>query len=156
MPGDERPILICFDDSEPSRHAIAEAARLFPGARTVVLHVWRSIESTVAFRYSAAGVSGALKDALDEVDSAGQEVAQAIAEEGAKLARDAGFEAEPLAVEAEEHMDEVVAKEAERLDASLIVMGSRRLRPIQALALGGFSGAALHRSKRPVLVVPAL
>ena len=35
MPEDSRPILICFDDSAPSRQAIAETARLFPGSRVV-------------------------------------------------------------------------------------------------------------------------
>jgi nucleotide-binding universal stress UspA family protein len=155
MPGTRGPMLICFDDSDASRNAVAEAARLFPGARAVVLHVWQSIESTVAYRYSAAGITGALKEAMDELESAGQRAAQATAEEGAKLAREAGLDAEPLAVEVEEHPDETVAEQADRLDAAVVVMGSRRLGAFQSMALGGFSAGALHRSPRPVLVVPA-
>lgn len=154
MAAHERPLLICFDDSEPSRHAIAEAARLFPGARAVVLHVWASIESTAAYRYSAAGASGVLKEAMDELDDAGQRAAQEIAERGARLARDAGLDAEALAVEVKDHASSSVAEEAERLDASAVVMGSRGLGPLQSLALGGFSTSALHRLHRPVLVVP--
>lgn len=148
-------LLICFDDSEASKRAVTEAARLFPGARAVVLHVWRSIESTVAFRYSAAGASGALKEALDEVEAAGQDAAEAIAEEGARLAREAGLDAQARALEVEEHAEDTVADEAARLDATLVVMGSRGLGPLQALAVGGFSAPALHRSRRPVLVVPS-
>ena len=155
MPGGERSLLICFDDSEPSRHAITEAARLFPGARAVVLHVWASIESTAAYRYSAAGASGVLKEAMDELDDAGQRAALAIAEQGVQLARDAGLEAEALAVEVQEHASSSVAEQAERLDASVVVMGSRGMGPLQSLALGGFSTSALHRLRRPVLVVPA-
>jgi len=151
----DRPLLICFDDSEPSRHAIAEAARLFPGARAVVLHVWASIESTPAYRYSAAGASGMLKEAMEELDSAGQRAAQEIADHGAQLAREAGLDAEALAVEVKNHASSSVAEEAERLDASAVVMGSRGLGPLQSLALGGFSTSALHRLHRPVLVVPA-
>jgi len=151
----ERPLLICFDDSEPSRHAIAEAGRLFPGARAVVLHVWASIESTAAYRYSAAGASGVLKEAMDELDDAGQRAAQEIAERGARMASDAGLDAEALAVEVKDHASSSVAEEAERLDASAVVMGSRGLGPLQSLALGGFSTSALHRLHRPVLVVPA-
>jgi nucleotide-binding universal stress UspA family protein len=156
MPGaDPRPLLVCFDDSDASRHALAEAARLFPAARAVVLHVWRSLESTVAYRYSAAGATGAMKDTMAELDAAGQQAAQAVAEEGAKLARELGLDAEPLAIMAEDHSDEVVAEHAEACDALVVVMGSRRLGPIQSLALGGFSTPALHRSVRPVLIVPA-
>ena len=154
MPEDSRPILICFDSSEPSRHAIAEAARLFPGSRAVVLHVWRSIESTAAYRYSAAGLTGALREAMEELESAGREAAEAEAAKGVQLARDAGLEAEPLVVEAADHADAIVAEQADRVDARLVVMGSRRLGAIQAMALGGFSAAALHSSTRPVLVVP--
>src|SRR5689334_5423178 len=142
--GEQRPLLICFDDSEPSRHAITETARVFPGARAVVLHVWASIESTAAYRYSAAGASGVMKEAMDELDDAGQRAAQAIAERGAQLARDAGLAAESLAVEVEDHASASVAEEAERLDASVVVMGSRCLGPLQSLALGGFSTSALH------------
>jgi nucleotide-binding universal stress UspA family protein len=155
MAQDPRPILICFDDSDASRHAVAEAARLFPGAPAVVLHVWRSIETTAAYRYSAAGVTGALNNAMAELDAAGQEAAQGVADEGAELARKHGLDARPLALQAQEHSDEAVAEQAEALDASVVVMGSRRLGAIQSLALGGFSTAALHRSVRPVLIVPA-
>jgi nucleotide-binding universal stress UspA family protein len=155
VPGEQGPLLICFDDSEPSRHAIGEAARLFPGARAVVLHVWASIESTAAYRYSAAGASGVLKEAMDELDEAGQRAAQQIADQGARLAREAGLDVEALAVEVKDNPSSSVAEEAERLDASVVVMGSRGMGPLQSLALGGFSTSALHRLHRPVLVVPA-
>jgi nucleotide-binding universal stress UspA family protein len=155
MPEDSRPILICFDDSAPSRQAIAETARLFPGSRVVLLHVWRSIESTAAYRYSAAGLTGALRDAMEELESAGRDAAEAEAAKGVEAARAAGLEAEPLVVEATDHADTTVAEQADRVDARVVVMGSRRLGAIQAMALGGFSAGALHRSTRPVLVVPS-
>ena len=75
MASDRGPVLICFDDSPGSRLAIAEAARLFPGAPAVVLHVWRPFESTAAYRYSAAGITGALEEQMRELDAAGQETA---------------------------------------------------------------------------------
>jgi nucleotide-binding universal stress UspA family protein len=155
MAPDPRPVLICFDDSDASRNAVAEAASLFPGAPAVVLHVWRSIETTAAYRYSAAGVTGALNNAMTELDAAGQEAAQAVADDGTELARKHGLDARPLAIQSEKHSAEVVAEQAEALDASVVVMGSRRLGAIQSMALGGFSHAALHRSVRPVLIVPA-
>jgi nucleotide-binding universal stress UspA family protein len=48
--------------------------------------------------------------------------------------------------------DEVVAL-ADSVDADLIVMGSRGLRPAKQLALGSISRAVLDRAQRPVLVV---
>jgi nucleotide-binding universal stress UspA family protein len=155
MPDSQHPIVICYDDSEASRRAIAEAARLFPGARTIVLHVWRSIESTLAYRYSAAGVTGALREALEEVEAAGQEAAQAIADHGTQLAREAGLEAEARAVEADEPVDEAVSELLESVDASVVVLGSRGLGALHAMVLGGFSSGVVRRSHRPVLVVPA-
>jgi nucleotide-binding universal stress UspA family protein len=42
----------------------------------------------------------------------------------------------------------------DREDASVAVVGSRRLGAIRAGVLGGFSGGLVHHSHRPVLVVP--
>src|SRR4051794_21446493 len=33
-------LLLCYDGSSESRHAVVEAARLFPGARAIALNVW--------------------------------------------------------------------------------------------------------------------
>jgi len=154
MPDLHRPVLICFDDSPGARHAVTEAATLFPGAAAVVLHVWRPLEATAAYRYSAAGVTGALDEQMRELDAAGQEAAQAIAERGAELAGEAGLSAEPRAVKLDDHEDLAVRSVADEVDARVIVMGSRQLGPLQAIALGGFSHGVLHSSDRPVLIVP--
>jgi nucleotide-binding universal stress UspA family protein len=145
------PLLICFDDSDESKHAILEAARLFPGAHATVLHVWRSLESTWAYRYSVAGATGVL---AEEMETAGEEMAEQIAGRGAEIARRAGLDAEALAVEAQDELHEAVADVAERVDATVVVLGSRGLGPIRSMALGGFSRAVIHASRRPVLVVP--
>jgi len=150
-----RLIVLCYDDSESSRHAIAAAAKLFPDAKAKVLHVWRSIESTLAFRYSAAGLTGALRDAIDELESGGREAAEEIAQRGAQLARDAGFDAEPYALEARDRVDEAVAEIVESWDASAVVVGSRGLGTFQSAALGGFSSGVVRRVHRPVVVVPS-
>jgi nucleotide-binding universal stress UspA family protein len=156
MPGPEQPLLLCYDDSDESEHALREAARLFPDARVVVLHVWRPLEATAAYRYSAAGLTGALADELRELDAAGQETAQQIAERGAELAREVGLIATARAEQLVEHeAPTLVTAVAAEIDARLVVLGSRRLGPVRAAALGGFSHGVLHESERPVLVVPA-
>jgi nucleotide-binding universal stress UspA family protein len=155
MADPEQPLLICFDESAESEHAVAEAARLFPRARAVVLHVWRPFEATPAYRYSAAGLTGALADELRELDAAGQETAQQIAERGAGLGREAGLIAEARAVQLEHDAPPLVRAFAAEIDARVVVLGSRRLGAVMALALGGFSHGVLHDSERPVLVIPA-
>jgi len=155
MPHSEQPLLICYDDSPQSEQAVAEAARLFPGSHAVVLHVWRPFEATAAYRYSAAGLTGALADELRELDAAGQETAQQIAERGAGLARDAGLVAEARAVQLEHEAAPLVRAVAAEIDARLVVVGSRQLGSVRAVALGGFSHGVLHGSDRAVLVVPA-
>ncbi|HXD60237.1 MAG TPA: universal stress protein [Thermoleophilaceae bacterium] len=149
-----RPLLICFDDSEESRQAIAAAGRLFPGARATVLHLWWSLESSRAYRYSLAGATGALSQQLDELEAGGREYAERTAEHGVELAREAGLDAEALALEVEDEPYELVDQVADDLDADVVIVGSRGLGPIQSMALGGFSRAVVHHCRRPVLVVP--
>jgi nucleotide-binding universal stress UspA family protein len=151
MPG---PLLICFDDSEESREALLAAGRLFPGAPATILHVWRSLESTRAYRYSLAGAAGAPTEQTDELDAAGDEVAEQTAERGVELARQAGLDAQALALEVEDEPHEIVERVADDLDAAVVVVGSRGLGPIESMALGGFSRALMHNCRRPVLVVP--
>ena len=121
----------------------------------LVLHVWRPLEATAAYRYSAAGVTGALDEQMRELDAAGQRAAEEIAERGAELARKAGLDAEARAVAVEDDVPAAVSAVADSVDAFVVVMGSRGLGAIQAIALGGFSHGVLHHSRRPVLVVPS-
>jgi nucleotide-binding universal stress UspA family protein len=154
MSEDRHPLLICFDDSPEAEHAVREAGRLFPGASSVVVHVWRPLEATAAYRYSAAGVTGALQEQMDELDIGGREKAEEIAGRGAELARRAGLDAEPLGLETEDEIPDAVSDLAEQLDVTAIVMGSRGLGALQASMLGGFSNPVLHRAHRPVLIIP--
>jgi nucleotide-binding universal stress UspA family protein len=151
----QHPVLVCFDDSPSAARAIAEVARLFPALPVIVLHVWRPLEATAAYRYSAAGVTRALEEQMRELDAAGQDMADEIAERGAELARAAGLEAEARAAAVEDEVPATVSAVADSVDACVVVMGSRGLGAIQAIALGGFSHGVLQHSRRPVLVVPS-
>jgi nucleotide-binding universal stress UspA family protein len=151
---DHRSLVICYDGSDNSRHAIEEAARLHPGARAIVLHVWESIESTMAYRYSLAGVTGALEEAMTELQAAGAEEAAKLAQEGATLAIDAGLLAEPLVEQSKGHAWTAAVELVQSRDASLVVVGSKGRGPLRALSLGSFASGVVHHSMRPVLVVP--
>jgi nucleotide-binding universal stress UspA family protein len=148
------PVVVCYDGSPESQHALREAAALFPGARTLVVHVWQSIQSSAAFRYSAAGVTGALSEAMDELESAGAEAAHQVAADGARRGAEAGLETEPRVVRAGEKVWSPVVELLDREDALVAVVGPRGLGRVQATVIGGFSGGLIHNSRRPVLVVP--
>jgi nucleotide-binding universal stress UspA family protein len=151
-----RPVLLCHDGSEPSARAIAAAGELLGGGPAVVLHVWRPL-STIALWNPLLGhpTSGPLKEAADELDEAGAERARQVAGEGARLARDAGFDAQPRTVSSDRKEWREIVRAAERCDARVVVLGSRGQDGAGAPLLGGVANAVVHHCRRPVLVIPS-
>jgi hypothetical protein len=91
--GDRRPLVIGYDGSEFAKHAIQEAARLFPGRRAVVVNVFPSAADTAAA--AAIGVpEGVLRVAVERLHEASRQAAEVRASEGALLSREAGLAAE--------------------------------------------------------------
>ena len=139
------PILICFDDTEESSHAIAVAAVLLRARDAVVLTVG-SLEY-VAETYAGAG-SGAA-DTLLAVKAR----ASAQAEAGAAQARNAGLTAEARG-EVESPAWRGIIEVADEVDASVIVVGTEQLGRLRELAEGSVSHGVTTHARRPVLVVP--
>ena len=77
-----------------------------------------------------------------------------LAEEGARIAQQAGLNAEPAAVEAAGPVWRTILDVADHHDAATIVMGSRGLDRIHASVLGSVSSAVRLHATRPALVVP--
>ncbi|HEY2716002.1 MAG TPA: universal stress protein [Solirubrobacterales bacterium] len=153
-PGADRergPILIAYDGSDQAKGAIAEAGRILgAGRRAVVLTVRNQIE-----HYDFTGLGGATT--LDPVtvsamQDAAQNEATAIAEEGAALAREAGFAAEPRVGIAPSPWQEIVDV-AEQLDADAIAIGSRGRTGLSKVLLGSVASAVAQHSSRSVLIV---
>ena len=87
-------VVIGFDGSSNSRLAIESAARLYPGARTLVVTCWRS--SADAARAAGTVMSrGMIAEAVAKLDGAARDHALATASEGARLAREAGSRPRP-------------------------------------------------------------
>ena len=109
-----------------------------------------------AFRYGPKiELTDTLRAAIEELDQAGREQAEAIAQEGADLATRAGFAPVTTHVEAApESSSETLLAIARRLDASLIVVGAAERDAIRALGIGSVSRGLLHHADRPVLIVP--
>jgi len=149
--GEERPVLIAYDGSDPAKGAIAEAGRVL-GAdrRAVVLTVREPIPSFVL-----AGGGGATTldpTTIRVMEEAARKAAADVAEEGARLAGEAGFAAEARAGLSGSAWQEIVAV-ADELDAGVIVIGSRGRSGFKKVLLGSVASAVVQHGGRSVLVV---
>jgi nucleotide-binding universal stress UspA family protein len=146
-----RPVLIAYDGSDQAKGAIAEAGRVLgQGRRAVVLTVREWIES-----YEFAGLGGATTldpATVSAMQDAAQNEATVIAEEGAALARDAGFLAEPRVEASATPWQEIVAV-GDELDADVIAIGSRGRTGLKKVLLGSVASAVAQHSGRSVLIV---
>jgi nucleotide-binding universal stress UspA family protein len=141
-----QPVLIAHDGSPASAAAIKVAGDLLGPRPAVVVNVWGPI--------LAAAPAGALPANLPELDSQLAEAAEKAAQEGARLASDAGFEAEPRTASQTPAWLGIVSL-AEELDAAAIVVGARGLSGFKSALLGSTSNGVVHHTKRPVIVIPS-
>jgi nucleotide-binding universal stress UspA family protein len=146
------PTLFCFDGSDGSRAALGAAAgRLRPGP-AVVLTVWE----TIALRLARHAFAGAMPvDNETDLDAREEAAARAAADEGARLAREHGWDAEAQLALVQTTIWRAIVDVADEIDASLVVCGTRALGGVRGLVLGSVSSAVLHHAHRPVLVAPA-
>jgi nucleotide-binding universal stress UspA family protein len=137
----DKPILLCYDGSEDAFRAIEFAGSLFAGRTAIVLAVWE--------HYS---VLSGIQRVDDELV---QEATEALAADGCDRARDAGFSATPVAVQAHHGVAEAIIDAADEHDAQIVVMGTRGNTGIRSLLLGSVSHAVAHHAHRPLLIVPS-
>jgi nucleotide-binding universal stress UspA family protein len=146
-----RPVLIAFDGSDQAKRAIAEAGRVLgPGRPAVVLTVREPIES-----YEFVGLGGATTldpATVSAMQDAAQNQATVVAEEGAALARAAGFDAEARVAIGPTPWQEIVGV-ADELDAEVIAIGSRGRTGLKKVLLGSVASAVAQHSGRSVLIV---
>ena len=141
-------ILICYDGSTDAKEAIARGARILRGQRATVLTIWSP------FDMAALGLSGGVEDMQDS-DEAGRLHAEHQAEAGARLAIELGFDAEPRTVDRRTTIADAILGEADALDATAILMGSRGLTGVKSVLLGSVSHAVIQHADRTVIVVPS-
>jgi nucleotide-binding universal stress UspA family protein len=134
----ERPVLFAYDGLDGAKAAIRQAAsQLQDGRRAIVLTVWQP-----------AGPSPAGGENPIERD------ARRVAEEGARLARLHGFEAEAVAERGHPPWERIV-ESADEHDASLVVLGAPWRDPMNPVPSGLVVAAAADHTERPVLIVHA-
>jgi len=144
------PLILCYDGSEDARHAIRSAGELFAGRRARVVSVWQPTAAPVSLGF--AGETAGMVDFFT-LDRAAAKAGDSLADEGARLAREAGLLAEPVAVQAAGPVWKTIVELADRDDAATIVMGSHGRAGLRAMLLGSVSSAVVHHADRPTLIV---
>jgi nucleotide-binding universal stress UspA family protein len=146
------PALFAYDGSSHARAAIEKGATLLRPGPAVVATAWTPFKDMAPAALLALP-GNIVRDSVDDLDSANRETAEELAAEGAELARAAGFDAEPRAVPSPRPFFATLLETAEKLDASVIVVGSRGRSALAATVLGSVSTGVLHHTERPVLVL---
>jgi nucleotide-binding universal stress UspA family protein len=148
----DRPIVIAYDGSHHARAAIEQAGALLRFSRAIVTTVWAPVEAHVPLATIAVPGRVALRGAREQ-DAEARRRAERVAEDGAELARRAGFAVETRTIRQGGAPWRAIVDCAAELDAAAIVTGTRgRSLPVAAV-LGGTAEGVLHHAHRPVLVV---
>ena len=146
-PASTRPVLLCFDGSDGAAHAIARAGDMLGLRHAVVLSVWEPVAVWQPYDPATAITAPLSKLAskalgLDEI---ARDLALERARNGAELARQAGFDAQPRIVEGKSWR--AICDLAEELDADPIVVGARGLSRVQSALLGSVSAAVIQHAR---------
>jgi nucleotide-binding universal stress UspA family protein len=151
-------VLIAYDGSAAADHAVREAGGLLEGEPALVVVVWKQgvgfevFETPTALSLPPAQIDIAT---AVEIDEAMQERAQGLAQQGAGLARDAGFKAEGLAVadDPERPVPETLLEVALKRDARAIVIAPHTKGAAASIILGSTTRSVVRHAPCPVLVV---
>jgi nucleotide-binding universal stress UspA family protein len=141
------PILICYDATDASDHAIEVAAKLFAGRRAVVLDVGPPLTVAQSSVVIVPDVPIGSFEKINEGDAMQQ------ARVGAEQARRVGFDAEARAI-VEAPTWEGIVDTADDIDAAVIVLGSHAIGGFRELFEGSVPHDVAEHAGRPVLVVP--
>jgi nucleotide-binding universal stress UspA family protein len=141
---ENRPILLCYDCTDSSRHAIEAAGALFHGRRAIVLYIYNTTKAMAA----------APADAPRNDETLRQGALQ-LAGEGVRVATSAGFDAVPeVAPCGFQAVDRAILDAAAQYDVGLIVLGARAGSSFP-FPPGSVSHGVAQHTFLPVLLVPA-
>ena len=149
------PVLIGYDGTRASEHALREAAGLLGGRPALVVVVWKAglAFELIELPTSSIGLPPAPLDlrAALETDRALYEGAQQAAQRAAAFARALGLEAEGLVVaeDPEIPVAETLLRLAREREAQVIVVGAHR----HGALLGSTTRSVVRDARCPVLVV---
>jgi len=150
------PVVIGFDGTAPAERALRESAALLAPRPALVVVVWETGRAfdllTLPIRTLEVPVSLDVRAAI-EAEKAAYESAERLAEQGAALASELGYQAEGLAVADEMSVADTLLRVAAEHDSPALVVGSHGRRGLAAALLGSTSKAVVERASCPVMVV---
>jgi nucleotide-binding universal stress UspA family protein len=150
----DAPFVLCFDGSDSAADAMRQAAAITGGGAALVVHVWLP-PSGVMLPGRTIESSHPLAPAAEEFDASAREAAERVAADGAGIAAEAGFDAEPLAVESRRGVWQPIVELAEERGARAVIVGSQGLSRVKSALLGSVSNGLVNHCRRPVIVVPS-
>jgi nucleotide-binding universal stress UspA family protein len=141
------PFVLCYDGSEAAARAIRIAPALLGQGRPArVVYAYKPTEQSL-------GIAQAITGGRIDAPVSGEADASDIVEAGVALAREAGFDAEPLLLVADRPTADLISATAEALDAPAIVMGHRGLSGLKSAVLGSVTRDVVNADHRPVVLV---
>jgi nucleotide-binding universal stress UspA family protein len=142
-----RNILVAVDFSPITERVVKRASEL---ARGLDCHVWliHAAAPDPDFVGYEAGPVGVRDQVAEELRHEHREL-----QAHADALRESGLEATALLVQGP--TVEMILKEADRLDADLILIGSHGHGAVFRLLLGSISEGVLRRTKIPVMIIPS-
>ncbi|KUL25617.1 universal stress protein [Actinoplanes awajinensis subsp. mycoplanecinus] len=146
-------VLAGYDGSLSAAAAIEAGAVLLPSARVWIAFCWTPPFANEAIRRRLRIRETGLNDLVAAIEREGAAEAGRITATGVILARVAGWTPEPLIDRSYGGEGFAIGVLAEKVDADVVVVGSRGLSGASAV-LGSVSDVVAHYAPRPVLVVP--
>jgi len=149
-------VLLCYDGSDTSKHAIAVAHDVLGPRPALVLHLWEPPGAAGWMTADAFGGVPAWGVEMTQVDAVIRERSGRLLADGVRIAKEAGFDAQGR-LEANPGAEwRAILDIADEIEARVVVVGARGLSAVQSALLGSISNAVVHHAKRPVLVVPVV
>ena len=139
-------LIVALDLSDATERVLAAAAQVahFTAAHAYLVHVVPDEPAFIGYEAGPESVRQSVAAELREEHRTLQTYAQAM--------RDRGLNVTALLLQG--YTVEVLLREADRLDANVIVVGSHGHSAVFDLLIGSVSEQLIRRSTRPVLVVP--
>lgn len=147
-------ILLCYDGSESSKHAVSFSHQTLRDEPAVLLHVWSPPEKVLADAFSTRDSDSASRTQAI-LESMAVTRAQEVADEGRAFATELGLQVEVRQARNNTSVWRTILDVANELDSDLIVAGTHGTTAVQENPLGSVSGSLVHHSKRPILIIPA-
>ena len=147
------PVLIGYDGYEDAAAAIRGAGALLGPRPAFVAYVWESL-AALLLHADVDQLSGSMREAA-EVFNAGEEArAREVSAQGAQLAVEAGFDAEPVAMRGRPKVWPALLQLADEHAVAAIVVGSEGLGAAKSALLGSVCAGLMHHSTHPLVIVP--